>query len=287
MDNNDFEIAYRQKLLETFRFTISFFESHNLRWWACGGTMLGAIRHHDIIPWDDDIDVIMPREDYNRLLEVAIDLNESHYSLVTPRDNDYYLTSAKIYDNKTTLIESKRYPSAIGVFVDIFPLDQFDYSFKEYCRMFKRYDRIAKRLKLGMARYSFSEAVRDLKNRHLGALYFGLQSLLYPFRRRNIYRKEFLEIEQMFNDGSGRHIASPTGAYGTREFFDSSWFLETIEVPFNVFSVKVPKGYDGYLTVMYGDYMELPPESKRFSHHDHFFVDLGLDNGMHMNNEEL
>ena len=88
----------------------------------------------------------------------------------------------------------------------------------------------------------------------------------------------------MFNVGSGRFIASPTGAYGTREFFDSSWFLETLEVPFNDFYVKVPKGFDGYLTVMYGDYMKLPPKSKMISHHNQYYIDLGLDEGIDLNN---
>ncbi len=274
MDKQEFDIAFKQKLLETFKFTIDFLESHQLKWWACGGTMLGAIRHHDIIPWDDDIDIMMPRDDYNKLIDLSKELENTHYRFICPLDEDYYLTSAKIYDTSTTIIESKRYPFPIGVFVDIFPLDQFDYSYEEYCRLYKHYNRAAMGLKLGMARFSISEALYDIKTNHKGALLYGLISLFFPYRKRYTYRKRFLEIEQMFSHETGIHMASPTGAYGTREFFNSSVFAETIKVPFNTFYVCIPKGYHDYLTVLYGDYMKLPPMSDRVSHHGHYFISL-------------
>lgn len=274
MDKQEFDIAFKQILLETFKFTIDFLESHELKWWACGGTMLGAIRHHDIIPWDDDIDIMMPRNDYNRLIDLSKDLVGTNYRFICPRDEDYYLPSAKIYDTSTTIIESKRYPFPIGVFVDIFPLDQFDYSIEEYKAKFKKYNRVASRFKLGMARYSISEAISDIKTKHLGSLFYGMKSLLFPYRKREKYRASFLGIEQMFNNAKGRNIASPTGAYGTKEFFRSEWFDETIECAFNDFSVKVPVGFKQYLTVMYGDYMKLPPEDKRVSHHCFYYIDL-------------
>ena len=236
--------------------------------------MLGAIRHHDIIPWDDDIDIMMPRNDYNRLIDLSKDLVGTNYRFICPRDEDYYLPSAKIYDISTTVIESKRYPFPIGVFVDIFPLDQFDYSFKKYCRLYKKYNRAAMGLKLSMARFSFSEALYDIKTNHKGALLYGLISLFFPYRKRHTYRSHFLEIEQMFNHETGAHMASPTGAYRTREFFNAYWFKNTISVPFNSFSVRVPEYYHDYLTTMYGDYMKLPPPEKRVTHHSFQFVDL-------------
>ena len=274
MDKHDFDLALKKKLLETFKFTIDFLESHQLKWWACGGTMLGAIRHHDIIPWDDDIDIMMPREDYNKLITISEELEKTHYRFICPRDEDYYLTSAKIYDTNTTLIESKRYNLPIGVFVDIFPLDQFNLSYKEYCKLYKKYNRAAMRLKLSMARFSVSEALYDIKANHKGAFLSGLFSLFFPYKNRLLYRQRFLEIEKMFDYGSGAHIASPTGAYKTREFFDSKWFKNTISVQFNSFTVRVPENYHEYLTTMYGDYLKLPPVEKRTTHHSFQYINI-------------
>ena len=274
MVGQSFDERFKGKLLETLRFSIDFIESHGLRWWACGGTMLGAVRHNNIIPWDDDVDIMMPREDYKKLLSFSSDLNNTKYVLLSPHSKDYYLTSAKICDWETTVVESARYPFPLGVFVDIFPLDRFDYPFQDYQKRFESYQRKAQAFKLGMSRYSISEAIDNIRTRHFGSLYFGCKSVLYPYKKREKYRKRFLDVEEVFNKGEGAYIASPTGAYGVREFFLSEWFEETIEVQFDDFHVKVPKEYDKYLSVMYGDYLQLPPMEKRMSHHGQFYINV-------------
>lgn len=274
MLQDSFEDSFKAKLKETFKFVIDFFHDNDLKWWTAGGTMLGAIRHNDIIPWDDDIDIMMPREDYNRLIALKDKLKGTKYVLLTPNDEDYWMCSAKICDWNTTIIETPHDLFPLGVFVDIFPLDKFDYSKEIYIKQYAKYKKIADAFRLAMTRYSFKEALSDIKSKHFGALRSGLRSLLYSYNKRNDLRRAFLRIEQQFNQGEGMNTASPTGAYGTREFFDSEWFDETIEVPFGDYLVKVPKDYDKYLKVMYGDYLQLPPEDQRVTHHGQYYIDL-------------
>ena len=264
----------KKKLLEAFKFTADFLNNNNLTWWACGGTMLGAVRHHNIIPWDDDIDIMMPREDYNKLIQIKEKLKDTGYVLLTPNDEGYYLGSAKMCNWNTTIVEARSYRKAVGVYVDIFPHDRFNYDINEYKKRGKKYRKRLFAYTMAMTQFSFKEAIESIKDKHFGVLLYGLVSLLYPIKLQKFYRKRFLEVEQFFNEGSGEYMASPTGAYGTREFFKSKWFNETIEMPFSDFVVKVPSNYHEYLTVMYGDYMTLPPLEKRNSHHGMYYVNL-------------
>ena len=105
----------QKKTLETLKFTIDFFNKHNLRYFACGGTCLGAVRHHGIIPWDDDVDLFMPYDDYQKLLSLKAEIdNTPDYKLLTPETPGYYDPVCRITDKGTTIWRNYINPIVFG-----------------------------------------------------------------------------------------------------------------------------------------------------------------------------
>ena len=110
MCKDELKNEFKRILLKTLEDFILLCEEKNLRYYAAFGTVLGAVRHGGMIPWDDDIDVYMPREDYNRLLSMRNDL-KNDYELVDLENDGYYQDFAKFVNRKTTIIESKEISS--------------------------------------------------------------------------------------------------------------------------------------------------------------------------------
>ena len=108
-------------------------EKNNLRYYLVSGTCLGAVRHQGFIPWDDDIDVGMPREDYNKLITLQKDFNERYFIQTYKTDKKYLYNFAKIRDSETTYIENNFMTTQInhGVWLDVFPLDGFSYEYED------------------------------------------------------------------------------------------------------------------------------------------------------------
>ena len=119
-------ITYKEKLIETFYAFDQFCTKNDIKYYAAYGTLIGAVRHKGLIPWDDDVDVYMLREDYDKFCSFRGHV-DSHYDIMDINDENYWLLSlAKFVDTNTTLWELKELPLILGVYIDVFPLDEIE-----------------------------------------------------------------------------------------------------------------------------------------------------------------
>ena len=272
----------KTRLLEVFQFAKEFFQQHNLRYIGCGGTVLGAVRHKGFIPWDDDIDLYMPRKDYEQLLQLAPEFQGTGYELLhwdnltlnsqlSTLNSQYYMPFAKIADCHSTIWEFRHLPFLFGVSIDIFPLDEFDEADEVItARQYRSHYYFDKYLN-AVSRYSCKDMLQALCKADVHRL--GVQ-VLSKWRSRNPrkYLQAFRQFEETYkHNGPGPKCVCVTQWEG--RIFQSEWFHDVIEVPFEDTTLIIPRAYDAYLRKLYGDYMQLPPEEKRISH-PHYFFDI-------------
>ena len=271
MPQTDFDKRFKQQILHVFKYTVELLERHHLRYVACGGTVLGAVRHKDFIPWDDDIDIYMPRADYERLLDLKQEVWADGFDVLSLRDEGYYLPFAKISDRSTTLWEIEEFPFVMGVYVDIFALDNFSCSDEELTAIQR------KSLKKF---YHYQKSVSHIRTRgFLTDLFCGrFKEAQYklevmcsrPFRKPLL--NAFLRYRQWYSSFDGEKSVCVTQWAG--KIFKRHWFEDTIQQPFADTTVCIPRDYDGYLRCLYGDYMTLPPEEERVTAHLHRYLNF-------------
>lgn len=250
---------------------------HGLRYFACGGTAIGAVRHQGIIPWDDDIDVSMPRPDYDRFIALCSSRDMGNYELATPRNTENYpLPFVKLCRKDTTLIEESDTPCILGVFIDIFPLDGTSTDINEAATLKKKYNRLWNKLEAISTRNTFAEYISLLKTPHEWGR-FAVKTAGFFFRPqlRNILLKKLDSISYSHPFETAENVIVYGGSYGEREIMPKSFCMgDDILMPFEGIEINMPSGYKEYLTRIYGNYMQLPPKEKQVSHHLHAVVDL-------------
>ena len=237
----------------------------NLRYSLAGGTLLGAIRHGGFIPWDDDIDIFMPRPDYNKLIEYCKD-NDTSFDLISNEINSNYgYLFAKAMCKETFIVEqnANRFDVEMGVYIDIFPIDGLGNTYVDAKKNFNKTSFKRELLVAANWKHFFRSKTRSWKYEPIRLAFFALSRFTSPKRLVPSINKLTEKIS--FDDSN--FAGAVCGAYRTKEILKSSVYSEYTDIVFENKLFKAIKNSDAYLTSIYGNYMELPPVEKRVSHH--------------------
>ena len=236
---------------------------HGITYYITAGTLIGALRHKGFIPWDDDIDVVMLRKEYERFIHEFPNSKTGKYLLYSHEINSSCIYPyAKVFDSSTTLIEGDvKHSPDIGVNIDIFPLDNATSNYYTALRMKRQIKPFNDILGIKL----LDSADRGFRKNILIKI---LRTLSAPFSFHWLIRIINKKSKRYINDNTCRFIVnSVIYAKGEREILEREWFNKTIELEFEGRSYLAPIGADQYMTRLFGDYMSLPPEDKRVSHH--------------------
>lgn len=256
--------------LEILKKVHDFCLTNGIRYSLAYGTLIGAIRHKGFIPWDDDIDIIMPRPDYDRFCST---FQVEGLSLLSEKNSDYYLNYCRVFDTvhtgSTTLLPiAKDYTG--GVWIDVFPADGVSDDKEEFVHNVN----VIKKNWMLQLRYRYSLAtLRDIARTCsfkdfliLLAIKLSGQGRKQLDRNNDIIRRNAVRL----TFGSTSHWSQLAVLDdGARNYQLLEDFEETIDAPFEGHTFKIMKGYDRVLRNIYGDYFQLPPENQRQPKHSH------------------
>jgi len=279
----------KEQLLNILIHFDEFCNKHNITYYLGGGTLLGAVRHKGFIPWDDDIDIMMPRKDYEKFLLQFPQKREPKdlgLYVLTHRTSNYHLSPyAKLYNGSYKVVDifenklRKKYlrDEVPSLFIDLFPLDGVP----------------AQKLllKLYFLRVNFYKTLSLAATRKLDCNYSGnnivmravkcivatpviLLARLIPVN--NIF-KRLDKISQTYSYEAKEYVANTVGRYGIKETFQKAIFAEPVQIKFENHLFSAPSDSHQYLTNMYGEYMILPDEDKRVTHFDGEVYEIAIN----------
>lgn len=241
-------------------------KKHNIKYWLDGGTLLGAVRHQGFVPWDDDVDVLMFREDYTRFCNVCIqELDDSKFFLQTAEtDPAYRWTYGKMRRKGTRFVRSgqEHMTAATGVFADVIPMDGrpendfVDYLQYVVCKYARR------------VLWSPVGAIQDKS-----AVKRGLYKMLSQIPKDFVYHV-YMNTATRYSPCNSRRITWYSFIDKNHTGYMNKWFHGSVEMLFEGHSFPAPIGAHDVLTYLYGNYMELPPLDQRHGNASASLIEL-------------
>ena len=268
MNQKDLTMQKTQSIsLEILRKVADVCEELNLRYYLAWGTLIGAVRHKGFIPWDDDVDIMMPRPDYDKLIMYLSNNKLPNLSLFNRTTcPEYPYMISRISDDRYILEMENEKSIGMGIFIDIYPLDGMGNTLEEA-------------LKFGLYTDRMSSLCYQATRLH-----YAVETTTSPIRKlikRPVFWYSKIIGKDKFQDNIESYVNNNKNEYdssewvgdlvwlsgGSKEILKREWLDGYDMAPFEQYEFRIPKMYDLVLKQTYGDYMKLPPESQRVGHH--------------------
>ncbi len=246
--------------IDILDFVHEFCERNNIKYWLDCGTLLGAVRHGGYIPWDDDIDIGMLREDYEKFISTFNNESQRYACYNIENNPEFEYPFAKVLDTETVLYEPDESGLKLYVNIDIFIYDNAPDDPRLQKAMFKKRDK-----------YVYCRYFRYSKGKASGGIFKKISvKIMYSVLKHfpvGYFEKKIIKNARKYEAYKTSLMGNFTGT--DRFVCDKSCFRECIWMEFEGKSYRAPIEYDKYLKALYNDYMQLPPEEKRVSHHSY------------------
>lgn len=260
------------KELDTLLYFKEFCEEHNLTFYFCGGCCIGSLRNKGFIPWDDDIDVFMPREDYEKLYTLWNEHSKNQRFLCLRTDHTIFTGNifTTIIDTTSTTVKANQAHLNVphGIVMDVLPLDGCPKGLKR------------KAQKAWAMIYSLFLA-QIVPEKHGGIVSLGSRVLLGVFRGKKLRDKIWRFAQNQMTKYSIKDCEYITELCSGPKYMQCEYpkelFASAVYEEFEGYQMPIPVGFDKYLKMAFGDYKKLPPENKRKPHHDLIFCDLEMN----------